>query len=95
MEKIEIATLKDVYEKVPNEALDRFLVELGQIIRQFHAMNEAAKLVIKAQTGEECTENMIEFPNSIHWTDDDKKELTVTFLGDEDAELGTLKTKLG
>lgn len=87
----EIATIKDVFNKVPADRIRDCLNELGVLLSQAAAMRDLVKAVADA-TGVEYTEDQnAQIPDVFNWVDDGKGELSLNIGSrDDDGEFTTL-----
>lgn len=91
----EISTIKDIFDKIPEDRIDTCMNELKVLIKQARAMNEL--LSAAAESVAEIDESMrikTEFPTILHWIDDGAGEVTMQYqCGDE--HIFTHNVKIG
>ena len=80
--KYELATLKDVFDKVPADRIEYCLQELGVAMSQAKAMQDLLSCAGTAITGEPVS-TVMEWPDSLTWIDDGAGNIKMTFNADD------------
>lgn len=83
-----IRTIKDIFDQIPDEALDTFLREFAALVRQAKGLDR----LFVACAGEGAA---MKFPESIEWIDDSKGTITLNVVPpDGDEVLMTMESVL-
>ncbi len=90
----QLATIKDIFDKVPAERIGACMHELTAMLIQSAALRNMITIAAKAE-GIGISE-AFSFPEFLTWTDDDTGNIDLTlFCGESGEELLSLHTTLG
>lgn len=84
--KYELATLKDVFEKVPTDRIEDCMKELATLMAQAKAMRDLLTIAGSEMAGKEVVCSM-EWPVPVTWVDDGAGKLGITYCGGDGDEL--------
>ena len=76
----ELATLKDVFEKVPADRIEDCMKELATGMAQAKAMRELLTIAGSEIAGKEVVCDM-EWPDAVTWMDDGAGKIDITYCG--------------
>lgn len=88
----EISTIKDIFDKIPEDKIDVCMNELRVMIKQAHAMDELMNAAFNVVT--ESAKIKTEFPLVLNWIDDGKGEVSMQYQCN-DEHIFTHEVKIG
>lgn len=91
--KYELATLKDIFDKVPADRIKSCLHELAIAMEQAKAMRELLNAVGKAVAGDSVDVDF-SWPEMSTWIDDGKGKIDLKFLDHDRTELFDCRLQL-